>query len=92
MKNYLKKFDKNSLLLAFIVTIIIPYFQKLNFSSSADRTVLGFPFKYLTVGNKLNGKSLFYSFDIDAGSLILSTISFYLVIKLFKYFFCKNKN
>jgi len=90
MKNYLKQIDINSLLLAFIITIIIPYFQKFNFTPSKDSVVLGFPFRFLTVRENLSSSFLF-SFSLDVLGLILSTISFYFVIKLIKYFFYKSK-
>jgi len=90
MKNYLKQLDINSLLLAFIITIIIPYFQKFNFSFSNDNAFLGFPFRFLTVRENLSSSFLF-SFSLDVLGLILSTISFYFVIKLIKYFFYKSK-
>jgi len=90
MKNYLNQFDSNSLLLAFAITIIIPYFQKIDFTSLKNSSVLGFPFRFLTIKESISD-SFLSSFSLDIIGLILSTISFYFVIKLLKYFFYKNK-
>jgi len=83
----------NLLQLSILLNIIIPYFQKFDFTNSKENYALGFPFRFLSIQKKLKGDSLFSSFDIDLGSLILSIITIYLILYLiFVYIPIKYKS
>lgn len=77
MRKYL---DVKLVLVSLLFSIILPYFQKFNDQTTGNVIHLGFPIRFLTIRKSLEGNSLFDSFDIDLGSLILSVLIVYIVL------------
>ncbi|KAF1294209.1 hypothetical protein BAU14_07420 [Enterococcus sp. CU9D] len=77
-----KYFNSNILIISVILNFLIIYFQKFNFNDLSASVTLGFPFKFLTVRKILKGDSLFNSFDIDLGGLVLSILTIYIMMYL----------
>lgn len=77
MRKYL---DVKLILVSVLFSIILPYFQKFNEQTTGNKINLGFPIRFLTIKKRLEGNSLFDSFDIDLGSLILSVLIVYAVL------------
>lgn len=78
-----KYFNSNILIISVILNVLIPYFQKFSFNVLSASTTLGFPFKFLTVRKTMKGDSLFNSFDIDLGGLVLSILTIYVMLYVF---------
>lgn len=92
--NFKQSFSKVMALIAVLLTIIIPYFQPLQFEGKEKSDAVGFPLKYLTVRKELSGHSLFDTFHVDAGSFILSAVIIYLVMYFlyFLWMYLKTRN
>lgn len=78
-----KYFSFNLLLISIVLNFLIPYFQKFRFDNIEEKINIGFPLRFMTIKQTLKGDSLFNSFDIDLGSLILSIIIIYIMLYLF---------
>lgn len=92
MKKY---WNVNLILLSILFTLTLPYFQTFDSNVRKQDMILGFPIRFLTIQKTLKGNSLFSSFDIDFGSLVLSIIIVYIVLyAMFTYiqYQLKRKN
>ncbi len=90
IKNLFKQLDWKAMNLSAWFVLIITYVYPIRFVEDKP-DVIGFPFPFLTVYDKGLGSSLFGSFHIDLGSLILNIAIVYLVVTLLYRLYTRYK-
>ncbi|MNW25389.1 hypothetical protein D3C74_21300 [compost metagenome] len=90
IKNMFKQLDWKAMNISAWFVLIITYIYLIRFVED-KLDVIGFPFPFLTVYDKELGPSLFSSFHIDLGSLILNIAIVYLVITLLSRLYTRYK-